>query len=116
MTHTLKLQPEYFEYIKSGTKEYEIRLNDEKRKLIKIGDIIEFKKEPKLDEKMYLKVDDLIYFSDFQELFNSIDIKYLASVNTSKNVLLKDLNKFYPIEKQNEYGVVAIKLNKLKEE
>lgn len=30
MIHTMKLQEQYFNYIKYGTKEYEIRLNEEK--------------------------------------------------------------------------------------
>ena len=39
---TMKLNEKYFEYIKRGTKRIELRLNDEKRKLIKIGDKIRF--------------------------------------------------------------------------
>ena len=41
----MKLKEQYFNYIRYGTKEYEIRLNDEKRKNIKSGDFIEFQKE-----------------------------------------------------------------------
>jgi len=40
--HIMKLKEQYFDYIKYGTKEYEIRLNDEKRRNIKKGDFIEF--------------------------------------------------------------------------
>jgi ASCH domain len=32
MTHEMKLQPKYFDYILNGTKRIEIRLNDEKKK------------------------------------------------------------------------------------
>ena len=39
-----------FDMIKSGEKVYEGRLNDEKRQLIDIGDVIEFQKEPELKE------------------------------------------------------------------
>lgn len=42
MTHEMKLQPKYFDYILNGTKRIEIRLNDEKRKKIKLGDKINF--------------------------------------------------------------------------
>ena len=35
MKHTMGLQPEYFNAIKNGNKKYELRLNDEKRKIIK---------------------------------------------------------------------------------
>ena len=40
MEHILKLQPKYFEYIKNGTKRIELRLYDEKRQKIAIGDTI----------------------------------------------------------------------------
>ena len=46
MLHKMKLQPEYYNDIKNGTKRIEIRLNDEKRQKIKKGDIICFQKEP----------------------------------------------------------------------
>ena len=42
MIHKLKLKSEYYNYIKIGTKRIELRLNDEKRKKIKINDVIEF--------------------------------------------------------------------------
>ena len=45
MEHIMKLQPKYFEYIKYGTKRVELRLNDEKRKNMKISDTIILKKE-----------------------------------------------------------------------
>ena len=42
MKHILKLQPKYFDYINDGTKRIELRLYDEKRQKINIGDIIVF--------------------------------------------------------------------------
>jgi ASC-1-like (ASCH) protein len=42
MLHQMKLQPNPFEQIKNGSKTLELRLNDEKRQLIKVGDEIEF--------------------------------------------------------------------------
>lgn len=110
--HIMKLQEKYFNYIKFGTKEFEIRLNDEKRKKIKKGDLIEFQKEPLLEEKIIYEVDDLFCFTNFEELINEFDIKYLADNDESSETLLKSLNSFYSDEDQKKYGVVAIKLNK----
>ncbi|MBF0987295.1 MAG: DUF3850 domain-containing protein, partial [Clostridiales bacterium] len=50
MLHEMKLQAEYYNFILNGTKKIEIRLNDEKRQKIKIGDSIKFLKEPELKE------------------------------------------------------------------
>ena len=41
--HIMKLEKEYFDAIKSGEKTREVRLNDEKRQLLKVGDKILFK-------------------------------------------------------------------------
>lgn len=110
--HVMKLQEQYFNFIKDGTKIYEIRLNDEKRRKIKIGDFIEFQKEPKLEDKIVLEVDDLLYYNNFSELLDYISIIELADPSISKEDLRNDLELFYSKEKQNEYGVVAIKLKK----
>ena len=110
--HTMKLQKQYFDFIKDGTKIYEIRLNDEKRRKIKIGDSIEFQKEPDLEEKMVLEVEDLLHYDNFSDLFNDIPISLLADSSISKEDLKKDLELFYSKEEQKQYGVVAIKLKK----
>ena len=110
MRHLMGLQPEYFNAIKNGNKKYELRLNDEKRKIIKKGDIITFLMEPDRINSIDTIVTDLIYFNNFSEIVENIDINLLASDKT-KDDLIKDLNKYYPIEKQNKYGVVAIKVN-----
>ena len=110
--HIMKLQEKYFNYIKDGTKEFEIRLNDEKRQKIKKGDLIEFQKEPLLEEKIIYEVKDLLYFTNFEKLISKIDIKYLADEKESKEDLLNSLNIFYSKENQKKYGTVAIKLNK----
>lgn len=56
MIHEMKLQPEYFNFILNGTKRIEIRLNDEKRQNIKLGDKIKFLKEPDLNESLKHKL------------------------------------------------------------
>ena len=48
MEHILKLQPKYFDYINKGTKRIELRLYDEKRQKIAIGDTIIFLSNKKL--------------------------------------------------------------------
>ena len=56
MEHEMKLQPEYYDFILNGTKRIEIRLFDEKRQQIKVGDQIEFSKLPTLQEKLLVNV------------------------------------------------------------
>ena len=66
MKHILKLQPKYFDYINDGTKRKELRLYDEKRQKINIGDIIVFQKEPELDITMNVRVVGLLRYNTFE--------------------------------------------------
>ncbi len=112
MEHELKLQPRYYEYILVGTKDIEIRLYDEKRQKINIGDIIIFKKEPELNESFKVRVVGLLRYKNFEGLFEDFDIDRLADKSMSKSELLEELEKFYTKEKQKEYGVLGIRIEK----
>ena len=54
----MNLQPTYFDYIKTGTKRIELRLYDEKRQQIALGDTIEFAKSEQ--DKFQAKVIGLL--------------------------------------------------------
>lgn len=114
MEHELKLQPRYYEYILNGSKDIEIRLYDEKRQKINIGDIIIFKKEPELNESFKVKVVGLLRYENFDSLFNDFTIDRLADRSMSKSELLEELEKFYTKEKQKEYGVLGIRIEKVR--
>ena len=114
MEHELKLQPRYYEYILSGTKDIEIRLYDEKRQKINIGDIIILKKEPELNESFKVKVVGLLRYENFDSLFNDFTIDRLADKSMKKSELLEELEKFYTKEKQKEYGVLGIRIEKVR--
>jgi ASC-1-like (ASCH) protein len=110
MIHELKLQPKYYNFILNGSKRIEIRLFDEKRRIIKIGDTIKFLKEPELEESFEVKVVDLLRYDSFEDMFKDFDISVLADKSITKEDLMKDLETFYTKEKQKEYGVVGIRI------
>ena len=107
---TLKLQPEFYNYMLNGTKRIEIRLNDEKRQKIKLGDIIKILKEPNLEESFEVKVVGLLRYNNFTDMFNDFNIDILADKNMTKEKLLNELEKYYPKERQEEYGVLGIRV------
>ncbi|WP_311794966.1 ASCH domain-containing protein [Alicyclobacillus acidiphilus] len=53
------LYGECFASIIGGRKKVEVRLNDEKRRQINVGDIIEFIKVPEQDETLQVQVVEL---------------------------------------------------------
>ena len=111
MKHEMKLQPKYYDFIRYGTKRIELRLLDEKRQKIKVGDTITFLKEPELQESFQAKVIDLLKYNSFEELLNDFPISLLADESMTKEELKNALEQFYPKEKQEQYGVVGIKLD-----
>ena len=110
MNHELKLQPEYYNFIKEGTKRIEIRLYDEKRQTIKIGDTITFLKEPEYNESFSVKVTGLLRYNTFDDLFKDFSIDMLADKSMTKDELKDVLEVFYTKEKQEQYGVLGIRL------
>ena len=107
-THEMNLQPRYFDFIKDGTKRIELRLFDEKRKQIQLGDIIEFTKSE--DDKFKAEVIGLLRYNSFNDLFEDFDISILADKSMTKQELLDVLSEFYTPEKQAEFGVLGIRL------
>ena len=112
--HEMKLQEEYYDYILNGTKRIEIRLYDEKRRKVKLGDTIKFLKEPNLDESFNAKVIGLLRYNTLEDIFKDFDISILADQSMTKGELLKVLEKFYSKDKQEEYGVLGIRIELIK--
>ena len=104
----MNLQPKYFDFIKDGTKRIELRLYDEKRRSIQLGDIIEFAKSD--DEKFKAEVVGLLRYNSFADLFEDFDISILADSSMTKQELLEVLEEFYSEEKQAEFGVIGIRI------
>ena len=108
MIHKMKLNESPFERIKNGTKTIEFRLYDEKRKMIKIGDKIEFSKLPDLQEKILVDVLDIYRDKTFKNLFKKI---YTDEDEIERKT--KSMYQFYSKEQEKKYGVIGIKIDLL---
>ncbi len=108
MHHKMNLRNDPFERIKSGTKTLELRLLDEKRQQIQIGDTIEFTNRT-TQEQLTAVVKKLHKFNNFEELFNSFD-KVKMGYKLEEKASYKDMEQYYPLEEQQKYGVVAIEI------
>lgn len=104
----MNLQERYFDYIQTGTKRIELRLYDDKRRQIKLGDEIEFAKSD--IAKLKVQVIGLLLYSSFEELFEDLPMELLADKTMTKSELLGVLGEFYTKEQQQKYGVVGIRL------
>ncbi len=104
--HEMKLVDFAFKAIKNGEKDIEVRLNDEKRSKIKIGDTITFH-HLDTDEILIVKVINLYKFNTFEDLFNHFDYK---RIGVKKNDTYKIMDNFYSKEEQEKYGALAIEI------
>lgn len=109
MQHELKLQPEYFDAIKSGKKRIECRLYDEKRRTIQLGDTIVFLKNPDLQEKITVQVTGLLRYQTFEGLLNDFPVEIFGTDDRQK--LEQALDVFYTPKEQYEWGVVGIRID-----
>lgn len=112
--HHMSLRPKPFEAIASGAKKYELRLYDEKRREIRIGDEITFICTAD-DRQMLTKVIGLHHFSDFNALYASLPLEECGY--TKENVHRadpRDMEAYYPPEKQALYGVLAIEIERVR--
>ena len=109
-THEMKLHASPFEMIKSGAKNIELRLFDEKRQKIKTGDDLIFTNTVN-GEKMCATVKKLHRFDSFEELYKTLPLLqcgYTAEdIDTAQP---SDMEQYYSAEKQKKYGVVGIEL------
>ena len=104
----MNLHPGPFELIKSGRKDIEMRLYDERRKDIKIGDSIVFTNNVTL-EKLTVEVINLYRFNNFEELYNHFD-KARLGYRDDENANPKDMEQYYSLDKILRYGVLAIEI------
>ena len=108
MAHKMNLNPEPFEMIRSGQKTIELRLNDEKRKQIKAGDIIEFN-QTETGEKLITKVIAVYRFDSFAELYQELPLLKCGYTDSEiASAKPEDMDLFYTPEQQEKYGVLGI--------
>lgn len=110
LDYEMHLNPEPFDLIKAEKKLIEVRLNDQKRQGLKIGDRILFSKLPDCQEQIKAKVTALLYYPSFAELYEDIPLKLLGCENKSKDKLLEDTYEIYDKEKEESYGALAIRI------
>ena len=110
MLHKMKLHPEPFLQIKSGIKTIELRLYDEKRKLIQIGDTIEFS-NISTGEALCAEVIFLHHFRSFRELYVKLPLLQCGyTMENLENAAPSDMNRYYSSELQEKYGALGIEL------
>lgn len=104
----MRLHPEPFNKIKNGTKTIELRLYDEKRQQLLLGDIIEFENRES-GEKLKAQIVNIHRFASFAELYQKLDHNSLGYAD-GEAAAPTDMSKYYSAEDEQKYGVVGIEI------
>ena len=114
MEFTMKLNSSPFEMIEAGKKTIELRLYDEKRRKISIGDMIRFILVDDESKELHVKVKELYIFPSFEELYKALPLTECGyTPDTVKNASPNDMQKYYTPEQERKYGVLGIKIEVL---
>lgn len=108
MMHEMRLHDAPFKLIQAGTKTIELRLYDEKRQQIQVGDEIEFTSRT-TGEKQLTKVIAMHIYSSFADLYRDYD-KVSLGYEKDEEANPEDMEQYYSKEEQEKYGVVGIEI------
>ena len=111
MTHYMNLHQQPFSMIASGKKTIELRLLDEKRRLISVGDTLVFKNTKDESDILTCAVKALHIFPNFEELYQALPLDKCGYLPEElETASYKDMELYYSAEKQKSYGVVGIEI------
>ena len=109
--HEMKLRRSPFEKIKSGEKTIELRLFDEKRQQIKVGDRIVFT-NTESGETLWVTVVNLHRFDSFDELYKALPLLQCGyTLEDVDKAHPSDMEAYYSAEEQKQYGVLGIEIS-----
>jgi ASC-1-like (ASCH) protein len=111
--HEMKLDKRNFELMEQGVKTIELRLLDEKRRLLQLGDRITFKLFPTLDHSCTMEVIGLLHYPDFASMIGDIDVSWLGYGEEKREWLKTSMSQVYTEEEQRELTALGIRLRKV---
>lgn len=109
----MTLNNEPFKQIDDGIKTVEIRLNDEKRQRLQVGDIIQFIRKDHIEDHLRAKVVALHKFTSFKQLFSSDLTPQTGFYGYTIEEAIEKMREYYDETNENKYGVLAIEIEVL---
>ena len=105
---SMSLRPEYYEMVRSGEKDIELRLYDEKRRRMRNGDTVLIYNAQNHNDYIRAKIVRLHIAKSFADLATKISMPRTGFA--SLNALMSAIEKFYDTEMESKYGIVGIEL------
>jgi len=111
--HLMKLHPEPFDKIVAGKKTIELRLNDEKRQKVRVGDAICFTCTEDRSRTVTVRVLRLHHFFDFTRLYAALSMEK-CGYGADEAADPSDMERYYSEEEQKRYGVLGIEFEMIR--
>ncbi len=108
---TMSVRHKYFELIKSGAKDIELRAYDEKRKKMKVGDKFLLFDAENPDQSIICEILNMHIAPDFESLFKKIDIKRSGFKDIAE--LMDTITKFVSREELAREQVVGMEIKRV---
>ena len=106
MTHEMKLQDAPFRLFSQGKKRVEVRLQDEKRQRIGVGDAVLFRREGG-EETLLRYVVRLHAYPTFAALFAALPSEAFGC-EEGKRPTAEDMYAYYSPDEEKKWGVLGI--------
>lgn len=106
----MRLNPEPFEAIKSGRKLIEVRLNDEKRQRVAIGDTITFRRLPDESETITVRVLGRLHYRSFARLYSDFPGNFFGCPGKPLDEMLAATYRIYTREQEAQYGALGLRI------
>lgn len=114
MIHEMNLKPRPFTLIADGRKTIELRLLDEKRQKIAVGDTLIFTNTADATMQLRCVVKKLHCFANFAALYAALPLVKCGYLPQElADARPEDMDLYYPPEKQARYGVVGIEIQRV---
>lgn len=110
--HQMTLYPSPFEAIEKGHKTIELRLYDEKRKVIKPQDLIRFENRKDESDVLRVLVEEIYIYDSFKELYESLPLLECGyTKETINNASFTDMEHYYSKEDLETYPACGIRIS-----
>ena len=109
MEHKMGLYEQSFNEVSKGTQKINIRLYDEKRKKLELGDVIVFSKINEYPKKtVRVRVTGLLRFGSYFELQETVDPKLTGGKSKTVEEKVIELYEIYPYIGASEREILGI--------
>lgn len=108
MIYKMKLLEREFNRIIYDDKRFEVRLCDEKRNKLKVGDKINFYKLPDLNDFILVEIIKIYKFKTFRDVYDNFPQECFGYKNLTKEKILNNIYNIYSTKEEIALGVMVI--------